>query len=76
MVKPRGLICNTYNYFEYDKLDESVKFWGLDIKPKKLKTTVYIIKLLEICHVCPNEIIEIYDDETCLFFSKVYYLND
>lgn len=74
MIKNKNKICNTNNFFECDKNELYVFFYGLAIKPKRIKITGKVDKMMKVYNIHYDEFIEIHDDETYIFYKKVYCL--
>jgi len=74
MIEDKNKICNTNNFFECDKNEVYVFFYGLDIKPKLIKITEKVGKIMKDYNIPYDEFIEIHNDETYRFYQKVYCL--
>ena len=64
-------MLSTNNFFEINA--ECVYFWGYDILPRSVSLTKKIRRLIDEFKIPENEIIEIYNDDTIEFFSRVLH---
>jgi len=65
-------VNNSYNFFEIDKRNRIILFWGMDIKTKKVHFTAKIEKMIKQTKLPFDEVIEIGDDESYSFYKAVY----
>ena len=65
-------IFNTNNFFEIS--EGYVTFWGMDIESRRLKTTPYVKNLIYKYDFPEDEIIELFEKDSCDFFKLVYTL--
>lgn len=68
-----GHIANSWNFFNIKR--RRVYFWGMNVQPISIPMTSIIEKMIKQLSFPKNEVIEINDDDTLLFFNKFYPLN-